>query len=316
MNWQRVVAQWPILFNRPRLGSSCYYIPESAMGNQIQSSEIRLLWGTHLPPSEKILIDSATPEDCVAILLSIRGGVSVSQADVEAKARGRGTVADASLFRNVNRLVDLSILQRTKTKDVQLTEFGTKCKNLLLDRPILFYELMHHIHMSSAFEPEKKRYFRTYYLISKYLYENHRVSNPSHVISNVLSDLELIFGESQASSIDATSVSKVVSWLKMLEPKFVLDDGKRFQGRANVTQETAMMAITGYYRQRGLEYGTPIMLDKQTVRGISLMGLIDESDLLKNLQQLSVRFPTLALLGTVEGKGLLLRDMFTIDVIV
>ena len=63
-------------------------------------------------------------------------------------------------------MVDLDLLKEENGL-WSLTEQGLKVKELLLNDPVLYFEYLHYITISSAFDERKPKYFLTYYLITK-----------------------------------------------------------------------------------------------------------------------------------------------------
>jgi hypothetical protein len=265
---------------------------------------------------KKILVDSASPDTCAAILLSMKKDRIVKKEEIYQKIKeDRGIEIDSSLFRPINRLKDLSIIEETKNNEYRLTLLGTKCKNLLIEDKSLFYDFMHHLHIRSAFDEKMGGYFFTYYLISKYLYEKGQVGDRDKFLSNVLADIEKEFGEINVKSIDTSTISKVISWLKKLTPPFVMEDNKTFRPRKDVNQKVLVMAISAYYDKIRFPFGTPIMIDMRSITEISLMGLIDISYFTSILPILPNINQNISLNDTVDGKAILLRKRYDTEVV-
>jgi hypothetical protein len=273
-------------------------------------------WGIQVATRSKILIDSATPEDCKALLLSIRKGVTLNKKQIEEKARERGALPGPSLFRNRTRLIDLGILQEQGKNELSLTDLGAKCKDLLLDNPPLFDEFMHYMHMTCAFKDDRRPYFRTYYVISKMLYDSGSVSEVRKFAStNIRAELEKEFGESGEGAIDSSSVGKVAWWIgKLMPPIFVGED--RALPRIDVSAQGMLLAISAYYLKNKIEPGVAVMLDRDTVNEICTLGFIDQTYFHRSIDKIPPRFPVVAIGNTLSGRSLLLRSNISVEGIV
>jgi hypothetical protein len=266
---------------------------------------------------DRILIDNASPQDCEALMLSIKKGVVIERKELEEKARLRGVTSGPSLFRNTKRLIDLGILEFVDgKKNIALTEMGAKCKDLLLFNSDLYYEFLHHLHISCAFKENKERYFRTYYLITKKLFETGTIAETQKDIStNIRVELEEEFGESGRGAIDKSSVSKVCWWLAKLKPDIFSKDSIA-NHRSNVTHEAMMLSITSYYEKNHINFGSPIMLDRNSAREMSIMGFIDESYFIRNVENERSKSQLISIGHTVDGKSLLMNRPFKIGEII
>ncbi len=273
-----------------------------------------MMGGLIIRKIKKILVDSASPETCTAILLSMKKNKPISKNELFKKLKDfRGIKVDSTLFRPLNRLKDLGIIEELNKDNFTLTILGNNCKTLLIEDKNLFYDFMHHIHIRSAFDDTKDGYFLTYFLITKYIYEKRNVDNRDKLLSNVLSDIELELGRDNVKSIDTSSISKVMSWIKVLKPPFITERNNSFIPRKDVPLKVILLAISAYYEKMKLPYGTPIMLDEKSIKEISLMGLIDPIFLISNLSILPSLYPKISLNDTVDGKAILLRKKIDIE---
>jgi len=269
---------------------------------------------------DNILINQARPENCAAILLSMKKGDLREENEIYKKINMRDVEIDRIIYlrRNFYRLTDLGLLDKikegNKIKGYKLTSLGSKAKNLLLGNEDLFYEFMHYLHVKSAFEKEKDGYFLTYFLILRDIYNRGEVRRYNTIISDVFNELENILGAeiTHKKGQDNTSVGKAMSWVKdPLNPPFLTNDNE-INYRKNVDPFVFIMSLDSYYTKEGIPYKSPIILNKKNKRGISMMGLLNEKYFSKNIERISNIFDELYIRDTVNGKTITLRKEFDI----
>jgi len=194
-----------------------------------------------------------------------------------------------TLDEQLNRLRKLGLVHKHQ---LQLTEEGGVCAQILLRQSALFYDLLHFYHYTlwNPGQPDVNRFSWTYRAVCKHLWSLHSGTvNKRALLELVMEELLTCFPDESSISISVDSIQGVLEWIRVLQPPVY--DGKVFERRPFAAPELAILGIDRLYLRQGVAYGELLALDKEDFMEIATLCLVDDGVLDRMLKEAELRFP-------------------------
>ena len=188
-------------------------------------------------------------------------------------------ITDTLRVLNDTGLVQRHVLQRAAL--FQLTQLGQRLISEQAIRPALYADIIHYLFFSHCDAPDAKGVVSgwswVYQMTCRLLWHARPVvPKPTQLATNLNQRVIEIYTD-HIGGVHPNAPGGVLSWIRTLEPPFIDVNRKPGQsaGRSWCSPELFMLGIARLYRLLSVPFGTPLLLDAQSLEQISILCLAD-----------------------------------------
>jgi len=226
---------------------------------------------------------NVTPEHVRVILPLLSADKMLGLAEIwQVVQQGGHRISYDYLRRNLNVLTAFELLE-SDNRMYGLSPSGVAVKTLLNFKLSTFHDVMHYFYYTSWDLTQKPElcFSWTYQAICNLLWDTRpSLIDAEKLAAELLSIAQSSFPAEQRIAISAYAIEGAYHWIRALEPPFVRlpsQRGKRETGVGRVTcsPELFILGIDYLYRQLGLPYQSPMLLDESKTRAVCQLCLLD-----------------------------------------
>jgi hypothetical protein len=263
----------------------------------------------------KFFIDNARPVELEYILRVMPEAAGLRREDLLTRIAEKFSFQfQKRYFDSFNRLVDLGLLAKTKTADMEtlhLTDQGKILKNILHYDVQLYNEIIHFLHYTGfVLSPSKKPYFWSYKCLTDLLWEKEAYSSNNELAGEISSYIQDNF-ETQITPFDGSTIQKFLAWLRVLDPPILVD--KTVHRREIRRFELFLLSLDFHYQSNNLHYGDPILINAETIAQICKTFFASPNQFDHILKLAQKHWPHLRQTTAFQGLCLMLDKKYTIE---
>ena len=272
--------------------------------------------------NEHFLIDNVTPPELDFALQTLDLEDSMTTEELRASLLERWNYkAQLNLSFTTRRLIDLGAAQRTRKAGkpaYSLSEFGAKLRALRAVDPVMYKEVAHYLHYDRYDgDPDCNKLFWSYYHCCDIVWGLRRMPQDDVIVAEIQSRIAVSFPDLYTRASGGFNKGGVSSgwrpWVAQLEPAPFPDKIKVLIPRTVTRFELSLLALDRAYRQRGYQYGDPVLLDDDLLDETAAVFFLDLACCRELLERAARLDRSLTLRSTFSGTSLTLHEPYTVE---